>query len=160
MKPRNFWLPLICLTIFLNSCQNNENKQETDALDQHLPANLIEHPSITEADSAVTNSLGKLQFVDTVHHFGRIIDGELVTYEFEFENIGTKDVLISEAKASCGCTVPAYPEHPIKKGEKASIKVTFNSEGKKGYNDKLIVVKTNAYPSDYNLYIQADVDGK
>jgi hypothetical protein len=160
MKQRMKNLSIVCLAILLYSCRGDESNNELDALNEHLPANLIEHPSIEDTGSASIHSLGKLQFVDTVHNFGRITEGEQLTYEFEFENTGSKDVLISEAKASCGCTVPFYPEHPIKKGEKAAIKVTFNSEGKKGANDKQIIITTNAYPAVYYLYIQAEVAGK
>jgi hypothetical protein len=83
-----------------------------------------------------------------------------MTYDFEFENSGKKDIIISEAKASCGCTVPSFPQQPVKSKAKNKIAVTFNSEDKKGYNEKMIIVHTNGNPSIYNLYIRAEVRAK
>jgi hypothetical protein len=104
------------------------------------------------------NDIGSMSFTDTLHDFGRMKEGEIVVYEFSFTNKGKRDLLINEAKGSCGCTVPDYPKEPIKPGEQNSIKVTFNSQGKKGYNEKTVMVITNGNPSILNLTILAEVN--
>lgn len=144
----------------LSACDSNETNTEVNELKGHLPADLVNNPRSIKDDTTALNQLGKLTFTDTLHNFGKITEDEIVEYDFEFENTGIKDILISEAKASCGCTVPAYPQEPIKHGEKNKIKVTFNSHGKKGMNEKLILVNTNGNPAVYNLYIQAEVNEK
>ncbi len=152
-----FFLPLLFLFV---SCQSNENKQETDTLKGHLPASLVDNPRTLQDDTLALKSLGKLSFSDTIHDFGRITEGEVLTCDFEFINSGKKDILISDAKASCGCTVPSFPQQPVRSGVKEKITVTFNSEGKTGYNEKLILVHTNGNPSIYTLYIRAEVHTK
>ena len=142
--------------LLLPGCRSNEKNNEDDLLQHHLSGELVEHPDISGTDT-FNRPMGLLSFADTLHDFGEIMEGEQVMHEFEFVNQGRKDILISEAKASCGCTVPEFPQAPVRPGEKGSIKVTFNSEGKKGFNEKLIIVRTNGHPSIYNLYIRAAV---
>ena len=139
------------------SCNSPKETNEKNALSGKLSTELIERPTSVNSDSHSLHSLGYMQFEDTLHNFGRIHEGEILAYEFSFVNSGNKDLLISEAKASCGCTVPEYPHQPIRKGEQGSVKVTFNSQGKRGYNEKSVILYTNGNPSSYTLYIQAEV---
>ena len=148
------------LSSILISCDDEKSKKEEAELAGHLSTNLVENPRTLNTDSAAMNELGRLQFVDTLHNFGPMKEGEIVEYEFEFENKGKKDIIITDAKASCGCTVPTFTDKPVKSGEKGKIKITFNSEGKVGYNEKLTFLTTNGNPSNYNLYIQAEVNAK
>ena len=149
----------IAFFLILTACHSNENDEHI-ALEHHLSTSLVENPRSLKDDSTALLQLGQLVFDDTIHDFGIIKEGELVSYEFEFVNKGKKDLLISDAKASCGCTVPSYPQQPIKAGERDKIKITFNSQGKKGYNEKLTIVNTNGNPTIYNLYIRAEVHEK
>ncbi len=64
-----------------------------------------------------------------------------VVHEFEIANSGTTPLAIIWVKPKCGCTVPDYPRKPLKPGEKAKIKVTFNPKGQRGEADKDIRVK-------------------
>lgn len=145
---------LIVVGLYACSSSNEENELPTDK----LPVSLVKNPhSLEQKDTNAIAQMGKLSFTDTIHSFGRIKDGEQVTFEFEYKNVGSNPVVISEAKASCGCTVPEYTLSPIQPGEKSTIKVTFDSKGKRGMNEKNILVRTNANPSIYNLYIQAEV---
>ena len=151
-------LILMCLSAaFLwISCKD---AQPTDELAGKLSTELVEQPlTANHTDSTVLNSLGRLQFKDTVHDFKTIKEGEKVSAEFEFENTGNKTILISNAVASCGCTKPEYPTAPIAQKEKGVIKVTFDSKGKMGHNEKSIVVTTNGNPSQYVLYIKTEVE--
>jgi hypothetical protein len=72
-------------------------------------------------------------------------------------NTGQQDLIIYDAKVGCGCTVPEYPDAPIKPGASQVFKVRFNSEGKTGYNDKTVLVHTNGNPAIYTLHILAEV---
>jgi hypothetical protein len=148
----------ICIIIgSFFSCTSKNSQDESVDLTNHLSTSLVENPRTLDRDSLANNQFGKLVFEDTIHDFGRVKENEIVTFDFDFMNEGKKDVLISEAKASCGCTVPSYPQIPIKYGEKNKVSISFNSQGKKGYNEKLTILYTNANPSMYNLYIRAEV---
>lgn len=151
MKP----LVLILITIFIFSCKESETNHSNTELEGKLSADLVNNPASLESNSS--NQFPKITFTDTLHDFGRMKEGEIIEYEFTFVNDGQKDLIITEAKGSCGCTVPTFPNEPIKAGQKSAIKVTFNSEGKKGYNEKVVVVLSNANPTVSNLTIRAEV---
>jgi hypothetical protein len=92
------------------------------------------------------------------YNFGTIKQGDVVNYEFTFTNTGNKPLIITEAHGSCGCTVPVYPKEPIKKGEKKTIKVTFNSAGKMGMQDKTVTLTSNAKTETKVLHIKGNVE--
>src|SRR5882672_1505850 len=76
---------------------------------------------------AAPASLAEMTFDTDVHDFGSIEYAGNGTYEFKFKNTGKEPLIISDAKGSCGCTVPTYPKDvPIKPGESNVIKVTYD----------------------------------
>lgn len=77
---------------------------------------------------------------------------------FTFTNVGTAPLVINQAVASCGCTVPTYTKSPIKPGQKGSISVTYNGKGKfPGHFKKTITVRTNGTPEMVRLYIEGEM---
>lgn len=61
------------------------------------------------------------------HSFGKIKQGTPVTYYFEIKNISDKPLVVANASASCGCTVPEKPEQPIPPGGTGKLKVVYNA---------------------------------
>lgn len=116
-------------------------------------------PDVQASDSTkqVFTDSTTVQLIDSVYDFGKITDGEKVEYSFRFKNTGNKPLIVSNATASCGCTVPEKPEQPIKPGETGFIKVVFNSQGKVGEAHKQINVTSNAYPAFPALEIRGEV---
>lgn len=108
--------------------------------------------------NAVAADATTIEFEKTIHDFGTLKSGESVSYTFKFTNTGQKPLLISNAKGSCGCTVPKYPRTPIPPGEKGEIQVTFNSKGKKGKQHKSVTLTANTSPESTRLYIKAMVN--
>lgn len=98
------------------------------------------------------------KFESEEHDFGTITQGESVTYEFKFINTGTEPLIISKAEGSCGCTVPIFPKEPIMKNQSAIIKVTFNSTGKSGMQDKTVTLTSNAKRNPMILHIKGNVE--
>ncbi len=98
-----------------------------------------------------------VQLIDSVYNFGKITDGEKVTFNFRFKNVGAKPLVITSTSASCGCTVPEKPERPVLPGETGFIKVVFNSKGKTGHNEKNITVMANTNPAFPQLVLTGDV---
>ena len=147
-----------CLVISLLVVACNNTAPVTEAPAGSLSTDLVKNPrSLTSSDSSLLSTLGTLVFDDTVHDFGRIKAGEMVTTDFTMTNTGKQDIIIYEAKAACGCTIPEYPDAPLKPGASQTISVRFNSEGKTGYNDKTVLVHTNGKPAVYTLHILAEV---
>lgn len=86
-----------------------------------------------------------MSFANDSHSFGKIqeVNGP-VTYSFEFTNTGSEPLIISDVKASCGCTTPEWPKEPIAPGAKHSIKAKFDPTGRPGNFTKTITVTSNA----------------
>jgi hypothetical protein len=109
--------------------------------------------------SAVTDSAhaAVMTFENTTYNFGNITEGQKVTYDFKFKNTGESPLVILNALASCGCTVPDYPRNPLPPGKEGVINVVFNSEGKSGVQEKVITLTANTIPSTTQLYLKGEV---
>lgn len=79
--------------------------------------------------------------------FGKIKEGEKVTHDFVFTNTGIAPLVVTNCKASCGCTVPEWSQEPIAAGKSGKIHVVFDSEHKAGTQVKSITVTANTEPS-------------
>ena len=142
---KNYILILITLSLLTNSCdiRNNEKKAK-------VSASLKKEPKIPTT----------VAVIDTIYNFGKIKEGEIVEYNYRFKNTGNKPLIIEEAQASCGCTIPEKPDHPIKPGETGFIKVKFNSDHRPGEAYKSITITSNANPEFPTLYLKGTVIGK
>lgn len=98
-----------------------------------------------------------VQIIDTAYDFKSVTDGEKVIYSYRFKNTGTKPLVIVEATASCGCTVPQKPERPVLPGETGFIKVVFDSKGRVGEAHKTITVRSNSKPEFPPLILTGNV---
>ena len=103
-------------------------------------------------------STAEMIFEVEEYNFNTIKQGESVTREFSFTNTGKEDLIITNAQGSCGCTVPVWPKEPIKKGTKGVIKVTFNSAGKMGLQDKTVTITSNAKNSPRVIHLKGTVE--
>lgn len=101
----------------------------------------------------------EIKFDHVVHNFGSFSEkNPIVSTVFTFENVGESPLVINQAVASCGCTVPQYTKDPVQPGEKGEIKVTYNGTGKfPGHFKKSITVRTNGVVEMVRLYIEGDM---
>lgn len=90
--------------------------------------------------------------------FGKIKEGEKARHAFTFKNTGQNPLMISDAIASCGCTVPSYPKTPILPGETGEILVEFNSQGRKGKNNKSVIIVSNATREKVSVSFEVEVE--
>ncbi|MBO5548486.1 MAG: DUF1573 domain-containing protein [Prevotella sp.] len=109
--------------------------------------------------TALAQKPAQIKFDKTIHDFGSFSEkSPKVTCTFTFTNVGEQLLVINQAIASCGCTVPEYTKEPIKPGEKGEIKVTYNGAGKfPGHFKKSITVRTNGAVEMTRLYIEGDM---
>ena len=78
------------------------------------------------------------------HDFGTINEGEVVETVFTLTNTGNSDLIILNARGSCGCTVPDYPkDQPIAPGDSAEVTVKFDSNNKPNANNRSVTFTTN-----------------
>ncbi len=113
--------------------------------------------SITVGEIYPKDAFSVITFEEVNHNFGKINEGEKVTYAFKFKNTGNAPLIISNVNTTCGCTVSSYPKTPVKPGDGAAIDVSFDSEGKQGFQPKTIIVNSNAHPATTSLRIVSQV---
>lgn len=101
----------------------------------------------------------QIKFDKTTVNFGTISEkSPVATCTFTFTNIGEQPLVINQAIASCGCTVPEYSKEPIPAGGKGEIKVTYNGEGKfPGHVKKSVTVRTNGAIEMTRIYIEGEM---
>lgn len=101
----------------------------------------------------------EITFDKTTHSFGSFSESNpKVTCKFQFKNTGDGPLVIHQAIASCGCTVPRYPKEPIKPGESGEVIVTYDGTGKfPGHFRKSITLRTNGKKEITRLYIEGDM---
>ena len=68
----------------------------------------IANPAAAEPDVPV-GPVTTVEFEETEFDFGTVMEGEKVTHVYKFKNTGDEPLIISNAKATCGCTVPSWP---------------------------------------------------
>ncbi|MBR0304253.1 MAG: DUF1573 domain-containing protein [Bacteroidales bacterium] len=101
----------------------------------------------------------EITFETLVHDYGNIMQGDNGTCEFVFKNTGKADLLLTNCRSSCGCTVPEWPKDPIAPGKKATIKVKYNTQ-RVGAINKSITVESNAVNNRVVLNIKGNVSAK
>ena len=107
--------------------------------------------SMTEAEKQA-----EIQFDSLRIDLGTFSEKDAVqSCTFTFTNVGDAPLILNQAFASCGCTVPTYTKDPVKPGEKGKIDVTYNGKGKfTGHFTKTITVRSNAKNEIVRLTIE------
>ncbi len=92
-------------------------------------------------------------------NFGSVKAGEVLETTFTLTNTGKNPLIITDAKSTCGCTVPTVEKNkPIQPGESTEIGVRFNTKGKKGKQHKPINIFANVEGGKTTANITADVE--
>jgi len=99
----------------------------------------------------------KMSFGKMAHDFGTINQNSENKHIFKFTNTGDKPLQISDAKGSCGCTVPLYPKEPILPGEEGEIEVVYKPGTQKDAQSKNVTITANTEPVTTQLTITANV---
>ena len=101
----------------------------------------------------------EITFETLVHDYGQIYQNDNGECEFQFKNTGKADLILTNCRSSCGCTVPDWPREPIAPGKKGSIKVKYNT-GRLGVINKSITVESNATNNRVILNIKGNVNAR
>ena len=148
---------ILITLLILGACKSNTNNSNAN----QLPTSFINNPHTAAGmDTVAAGMKPTLDFKDTLHDFGLIHEGEVTEYDFAFTNNGKSPLLITAATGSCGCTVPEYPKDPIAPGKSGVMIVKFNSQGKKGHQEKSVTIHANTLRNIHMLYIKSEVAEK
>ena len=151
-------LVVAVLAVSFTSC-NSGSDEVADAARSTIQTTA---PTTAPAASNVAVPAGPITtvaFADAgKHNFGTVTEGEIVTHTFNFTNTGSEPLIVSDAKGSCGCTVPSKPTAPIAPGETGEITVQFNSKNKKGPRNQKVTVTANTNPAQTFIYLEGTVN--
>jgi hypothetical protein len=144
-----YFLILTSALVSLNSCEDQDKPRKV----------VIEEVSTTRPDSL---PLAEITFDNNEFNFGVITDGEVVKHTFKFTNTGKAPLIVRDARASCGCTIPEWTKEAIAPGGEGKIDVSFNSAGKGGQKnvDKKVTVYANTNPAETLVFIKGEVLNK
>ncbi|MDX5447661.1 MAG: DUF1573 domain-containing protein [Bacteroidota bacterium] len=136
------------------SCEN-----AADKIKNGNEAAMDASPSTPAQEMVSQEGTPEFSFEEEFHDFGEIQEGKVVEHVFVFTNTGDSPLIISNARGSCGCTVPQWPNEPIAPGDKGEIRVSFNSAGRSGQQDKQVTLTANTVPNTKVLKITSTVVG-
>ena len=109
---------------------------------------------------AAAQNQAEIKFDKLTYDFGKFSENTPVQKcTFTFTNVGNAPLIINQAVASCGCTVPKYTKQPIAPGQKGSLTVTYNGKGRfPGHFKKTITVRTNGKTEMVRLYVEGTME--
>lgn len=106
---------------------------------------------------ASAKNQARIDLKESVWDFGRVsLKGGKVSHEFTFTNGGDSNLVITGARADCGCTRPEYSDEPVAPGKTGKFKVTYVPAGK-GHFTKKVTLTTNGNPRKVRVIIKGEV---
>ncbi len=160
-----FVLFVALVGFFAVSCASDSDAAAKDA----ARAEIATAPNATTAPAATANPATPAEpaapkgpsttmaFAESSFDFGTVESGEKVRHTYKFTNTGKEPLVISNAKGSCGCTVPKWPQEPIAPGAEGEIDVEFDSKNKAGRQTKTVTITANTESGTERLTITGEV---
>jgi len=147
---RKFMLAIVAIaTLSLTACKN----EASEKVDQSKK-------EIAEDRDSKQQSFPVMEFEEKEFDFGTVDEGEVVEHTFVFTNTGDAPLIVSNATASCGCTVPTWTKEAIVPGEKGEMLVKFNTSGKQNQQMAQVIITGNTASGKETLRIKAFVNPK
>jgi len=151
------------------ACKNDNSAAQDSARESLATTQSTTTPAATPpanpqqaAPAVPTGPLTEITFEEDTYDFGEVMEGEKVVHVYKFKNTGKEPLVISNAKGSCGCTVPEWPREPIPVGGSGEIRVQFDSKGKGkvggGSQAKKVTITANTDPANTFLNIKGIVN--
>jgi hypothetical protein len=152
MRKITILFAFILSTSFFTSCKNGG-----DATKKINQENIDNAKS---RDLEIEKGTAYISFDKSEYDFGTVNEGDIVETVFKVTNTGKTDLVITNAQATCGCTIPVWPKAPIKPGETGDIEVKFNTNGKPNRQQKSVTLTTNTESGREILTIKGMVTPK
>lgn len=145
---KKLMLGLVAIAMMSLTACNNKAADKVDESKKEL----------AEQRDAEDQKFPVMKFEEEVHDFGTVEEGEIVEHTFVFTNTGNAPLIVSDANASCGCTVPTWTKEAIAPGENGEMFVKFNTRGKPNKQMKAIRIVTNTESGRETIRIKAFVN--
>ena len=154
----------ISFTVLLFACGGEEQKMKPgeEKKIQEIktePAKISEiiRNPVNANEPLDTANVAKMVFDEKRYDFGTVNEGDVVRHKYKFTNTGKVPLIISEAKSTCGCTVPEWPKEAIPPGGTGEISDRFETRGKPNQQGKPITIFANTYPNQTILQLKGMV---
>ncbi len=151
---------LIFVFLLFIQCQSSKEERSIQSVRTTASsisnADIIRNP-VTANQPIDTINIAKMEFESISYHYGEVEEGDVIEHTFSFTNTGNAPLIISNAKSTCGCTVPEWPKAPISVGESGAIKVKFNTANKFDRQVKPIFITANTHPAETKLLLAGTV---
>jgi hypothetical protein len=154
--------------LWTSSCEKKASTEETTATEQNSSAGSVAvaandpatNPNVTGQEAVNPNAPKPVMtFKEKEFDFGNITADKKVEHTFTFTNTGKAPLIIENASATCGCTVPEWPHEPVAPGASGNIKVVFDPSGKSGQQSKQITITANTDPQINQVSIKTNITG-
>ena len=156
---RTNWILFAFVALTLVSCNSDKASKAVDGVKSTTAEAAQKVSNTTPSANKTTAPVGPattIEFKEKLYTY-KVQEGTQVKHNFKFTNTGDHDLIISNAKGSCGCTVPQWPQEPIAPGETGEIKVNFDSKGRPGSQKKSVTLTANTSPANTVLRIEGEV---
>lgn len=166
MKIKKLSLIFTLATACFWACKNDKSGNAESVQEIPLPlagagqnSSIVRNP--VSADQPLdTAKMARIVFEQPDFDFGQANEGDVVEHAYKFKNTGAVPLLISNARASCGCTVPEWPKDPIPPGGTGEITAKFNTADRGGDQKKVITVTANSWPQEKEVVLHGFVKKK
>lgn len=156
------YLFLVLTLGFIYGCNSEAKRSSENTTDNTVSAEVKttsqDQPDQSAQAATTPAEVAVMTFEETAFDFGTIQEGDMVKHTFNFTNTGKVPLIIQNATAQCGCTVPDWTRTPIAPGDKGEIRVEFNSKGKAGVQSKAVSVTANTQPEVTQVTLKGVVE--
>lgn len=158
---KKYILPILTAAVLSLTACNEDAARVTETVEattnEIKKVETIQKEVVQNTTAAVTEST-TMSVDRMIHDFGEIGDDKPVSTKFTITNTGDKPLILTQAKGSCGCTVPTYPKTPIAPGGTGDIEVTFDPKGKTGAQNKTVTLIANTTPANTVMNVKSVVN--
>jgi len=152
---KRVWALVVIASLWMG-CQTTQ-KPENPSSTPVASGEKVDSPQASEGSQASSDQVAQIAFETMEHDFGKIREGEKVTYRFKFKNTGKVPLKITDVKPSCGCTASDYTKEPVAPGGEGYVEVVFDSQGRTGTQQKTVTVFANTEPPSFILRFKGEV---
>jgi hypothetical protein len=119
----------------------------------------VSKDEVKKEEAKPNPNAAEITFEKEVHDFGTLPYNGDGSYDFKFTNTGKEPLVISNARGSCGCTVPKWPKEPVLKGQSSVINVHYDTK-RPGPFTKTVTISSNAKTAERVITIKGVVESQ